>query len=184
MQRPTNRTTMTSVKLQVALIGFAGLLVSSALASPSGGQPNSETARRCRLAVFVNDPDPSGLNLRGAAGSESRIVATIVDGDAMLDVTGSSGKWLRIERVRGADGTVHFEGEAWVFGPLTGVRAKRTLRLLAAPRQTSPVVASMPAEQTGAVQECDAMWVRVLHGKAGGWMAPGAHCGNSVTTCV
>lgn len=102
----------------------------------------------------------------------------------MLDVTGSFGKWLRVERVRGVDGTAQFEGEAWVFGPLTGVRANRTLDLLAAPQQTSPVVARMPAEQTGVVQACDAMWVRVRHGKADGWMAPGAYCGNAVTTCV
>ena len=184
MHFPIDRTTVMKAILQVALSGFTGLVVSPALASPPEGQPLGEPVRRCRLAVFVNDPDPAGLNLRSAAGTESRVVATIVDRDAMLDVTGSFGKWLRVERVRGVDGTVQFEGEAWVFGPLTGVRANRTLHLLDAPQQTSPVVARMPAEQTGVVQACDAMWVRVRHGKAGGWMAPGAYCGNSVTTCV
>jgi SH3-like domain-containing protein len=179
-----DRTTIMKALLQVALSGFAGLVASAALASPPEGPPPGEPVRRCRLTVFANDPDPAGLNLRSAAGTGSQVVATIVDSDAMLDVTGSRGKWLRVERVRGADGTVQFEGEAWVFGPLTGVRANRTLDLLAAPQKTSPAVARMPAEQTGVVEACDAMWVRVRHGKAGGWMAPGAHCGNSVTTCV
>jgi SH3-like domain-containing protein len=183
MHFPLDRTTLMKAILQVALSGFAGLVVSPTLASPPEGRPLSGSVR-CRLAVFANDPDPAGLNLRSAAQTGSRVVATIVDRDAMLEVTGSSGKWLRVERVRGADGTVQFERAAWAFGPLTGVRANRTLDLLAAPQQTSPVVARMLAEQTGSVQACDAMWVRVRHGKAGGWMAPGAHCGNSVTTCV
>ena len=184
MHFPIGRTTVATALLQVSLSSFAGLILSPALASPPEGQVLGKPVQHCRLAVFVNDPDPAGLNLRSAPGTESRVLATIVDRDAMLDVTGSSGKWLRVERVRNADGTVQFEGEAWVFGPFTGVRSNRPLGLLAAPQQTSPVVARMPAERTGVVLACDAMWVRVRHGNTGGWMAPGAHCGNSVTTCV
>jgi len=160
------------------------MIVCTALASPPAKPPAVESVRPCRLAVFVNDPDPAGLNLRREPGSEGQIVNTVVDGDAMLDVTGSRGKWLRVERVRGADGTVQFEGEAWAFGPLTAVRAKRTVALHAAAQQTSSTTATMPAEQIGAVQACDAMWVRVRHGKSSGWMAPDAHCGNAVTDCV
>ncbi len=178
------RTTVASAILQVALCGFAGLMVCTALASPPSQQPKAESIRRCRLAVFVNDPDPAGLNLRRAPAADAPIVTNIVDGDAMLDVTGSSGKWLRVVRVRGADGTVEFEGEAWTFGPLTGVRAKRSMALHAAPQQTSAVSATMPAEQIGAVQECDDMWVRVRLGRSDGWMGPHTYCGNSVTTCV
>jgi len=178
------RTKIVSAMLQVVISGCAGLMVFAALASPPAQPPQRESVHCCRVAVFVNDPDPAGLNLRRAPGTESQIATTIVDGDAMLDVTGSSGKWLRVERVRGADGTVQFVGEAWIFGPLTAVRANRALALHAAPRQTSAVVTTMQADQVGAVEECDAKWVRVRHGKSDGWMAPGDQCGNSVTTCV
>lgn len=178
------RIRIVSALVQITISGFSGLVVCAALAAPPVQPVKDALVRRCHLAVFVNDRDPAGLNLRRGPGTDSEIVATIVDADAMLDVTGSSGKWLRVERVRGADGTVQFKGDAWVFGPLTAVRAKRALALQVTPQLTSPVVTIMPAEDFGAVQECDAMWVRVRHGKSDGWMPPGAHCGNSVTTCV
>ena len=171
-----------SARLLISAV--AGLMACSALASPPVQPTKVESARSCYLAVYVNDPDPAGLNLRRAPGAESQIVATIVDGDAMLDVTGSSGKWLRVERARGVDGTVQFKGEAWVFGPLTAVRANRALTLRVAPELDSPVITSMAADDFGAVQACDAKWVRVRFGKSDGWMPPGAHCGNSVTGCV
>lgn len=173
-----------SAIVQTFISGVAGLMAFTALASPPVRPAKAASAHGCHLAVFVNDPDPAGLNLRRAPGTESHIVATIVDGDAMLDVTGSSGKWLRVERARGADGTVQFKGEAWVFGPLTAVRANRAVALQAAPQLTSPVVTFMAAEDSGAVQACDATWVRVRYGKSDGWIPPGAHCGNSVTGCV
>lgn len=184
MRNPLARSMVASAILPLALFGLAGLIVCTALASPSLQPPKDGSIRRCRLAVFVNDPDPAGLYLRRAPAADAPIVTTIVDGDAMLDVTGSSGKWLRVERVRAADGTVQFEGEAWTFGPLTGVRAKRSMALHAAPRQTSAVSATMPADQIGAVQECDDRWVRVRLGNSVGWMGPDTHCGNSVTDCV
>jgi len=170
--------------LQVVMSGFAVLMLCTALATSAAQPPTDKSIRRCRLAVFVNDTDPAGLNLRRSPGTESQIVTTIADGDAMLDVTGSSGKWLRVERARGADGTVQFEGVAWTFGPLTAVRANRPVALYAGPGQTGSGITTMPADQIGEVQECDGMWVRVRYGKSGGWMAPGAHCGNSVTGCV
>ena len=184
MRDPKAMTAASQALRRVALRGCTGLMGVAVLATTHAMPTEGEPVRPCRLAVFVNDPDPSGLNLRSAAATESRIVTTIVDGDAMVDVTGSSGKWLRVERVRGADGTVQFEGKAWIFGPLTGVRATRALDLHAAAQQTSAVVATMPADQIGAVQECDGAWVRVRNGKGSGWMAPGSHCGNSVTGCV
>jgi len=183
LHRPRASSKVASAMVRPAVSGFVGLMACTALASPPE-QPEGEPVRGCRLEVFVNDPDPSGLNIRSAPGTKGRIVASIVDGDAMIEVTGSSGNWLRVQLVRGVDGTVHYKGQAWVFGPLTGVRAERTVVLRAAPQKTSPVVATMPAEQIGEVQACDARWVRVRNGRSAGWMAPGAHCGNSVTGCV
>ena len=168
----------------VAIVLLAGLTICTAFASPHAQPPSSESVRGCRVTVFVNDPDPGGLNLRRAPDAESQIVTAIADGDAMLDVIGSSGKWLRVARVRGADGKVQFEGEAWAFAPLTAVRADRAVGLYAAPRQPGPVITTMPADAVGVIQACDAKWVRVRYGKSDGWMAPGSHCGNSVTTCV
>lgn len=75
MHFPIDRTTVKKAILQVALSSFVGLVVSPALASPAEGQPRGGPVRPCRLSVFVNDPDPAGLNLRSAAGTGSRVVA-------------------------------------------------------------------------------------------------------------
>ena len=184
MHHSIARTKSVSAVLPVAIGACALLMVFAVFASPPITTPAVAPIRPCHLAVYMNDADSARLNLRSKPGTAGKIVASIGDSDAMFDATGTRGKWLRIDRVRAADGAVLFEGVAWVFAPLTAVRADRASTLHATPQEKSSVVKTMPAEQVGKVQSCDGAWVKVRHGKAEGWMAPGTHCGNAVTGCV
>lgn len=138
----------------------------------------------CDLKVFPTDPDPTGTNVRSAPGSDAKVLGAIASEDSELIVTGSLGKWLRISHAQGVDGTTFFDGEGWVFANLTGVMARTATKLHASPDASSPVVGTMGTEDIGNVQTCRGQWLQVQTKKAKGWMAPGSHCGNPVTTCV
>jgi SH3-like domain-containing protein len=62
--------------------------------------------------------------------------------------------------------------------------ARTATKLHASPDASSPVVGTMSTEDIGNVQACRGQWLQVQTKKAKGWMAPGSHCGNPVTTCV
>lgn len=138
----------------------------------------------CDIRVFPIDPDPKGTNVRSGPTADSRVAGVIASQDSELDVTGSSGKWLRISHAEGVDGTSFFSGEGWVFAGLMGVNSRSATKLHASPDPASPVVGSMAADEQGVVQACKGNWVQVQSKKIKGWMAPGTHCGNPVTTCV
>ena len=138
----------------------------------------------CDLTVFPIDPDPKGSNVRSSPGADGRVLGVIASQDAEITVTGALGKWLRISNAEGMEGTSFFDGVGWVFSALTGVTARSATKLHASPDPASPVVGTMGADEQGAVQACSGKWVQVQIKKAKGWMAPGTHCGNPVTTCV
>lgn len=144
----------------------------------------ADAVAACDIRVFPIDPDPKGTNVRSGPAADSRVAGVIASQDSELDVTGSQGKWLRISRAEGVDGTSFFAGEGWVFAALTGVTARSSTKLHASPDPASPVVGSMAADEQGAVQACKGGWVQVQTKKIKGWMAPNTHCGNPVTTCV
>ncbi len=144
----------------------------------------ADAVTACDLEVFPVDPDPKGSNVRSGPGAENKVLGVIASEDSELEVTGSAGKWLRIRHAEGVDGTVFFDGEGWVFAALTGVTARTATKLHASPDPASAVVGSMGADEQGTVQACSGKWVQVQTKKAKGWMAPNAHCGNPVTTCV
>jgi SH3-like domain-containing protein len=138
----------------------------------------------CDIKVFPIDPDPKGSNIRSGPAGDTKVLGVIASDESELMVTGSMGKWLRINRAEGMDGTAFFEGEGWVFAALTGITARSATKLHASPDPASPVVGSMAADEQGTMQACSGKWVQVQTKKAKGWLAPYTHCGNPVTTCV
>ena len=111
----------------------------------------ADAVAACDIRVFPIDPDPKGTNVRSGPAADSRVAGVIASQDSELDVTGSQGKWLRISRAEGVDGTSFFAGEGWVFAALTGVTARSSTKLHASPDPASPVVGSMAAAEQGAV---------------------------------
>lgn len=139
----------------------------------------------CHVNVYARDPDPKGLNIRKGPGSEHAVVAQIRDDDARFEVTGASGKWLRIRQAAGPDGTVYFKSEGWVYAPLTAVRAIKARGLGVSPAGGSGAsIGKIAADEEAAVQSCEGEWVQVQTPKTTGWLPPGNHCGNPVTGCV
>jgi len=129
----------------------------------------------CHVNVYAKDPDPKGLNVRRGPGSEQAVAAVITDSDARFEVTGASGKWLRIRQAAGPDGTVYFKGEGWVFASLTGVRAIKAQSL---------ATGKIAADEEATVQGCEGERVQIQVKKNTGWLAAGNYCANPVTGCV
>lgn len=163
-----------------ALAAWAVLAAAGSLPQSAAAQ-TAPQVQACRVDVYASDPDPKGLNVRKGPGPEHAVAAVIADGDARFQVTGASGKWLRIRQASGPDGTVYFKGEGWVFASLTAVRAIKTQAGSAGPG--TPTLTIL-ADEEAPVQSCEGQRVQVQIKKSTLWLAPGNHCGNPVTGCV
>ena len=165
----------------------ARLLTAQSASDQSSSVQAASAQRRadaCAATVYVNDPDPKGTNIRSAPTSKSNIVSTITDSDSELDITGSSGDWLRVRQIRSADGTATYKGEGWVFASLVAVRARGRAVLHATPETSGTVVVKLRDEEQLSVVSCRGDWLRVRYKTQTGWIAKNERCGNPVTTCV
>lgn len=167
-----------AVQFSLSLIAAAILLF------PVASATASDSVVACDFNVFPIDRDPKGTNVRSGPGPEYRVIATISDQDSEIAVTGIYGKWLRVRHAESVEGKVFLDGEGWLFATLTGVMARRAIKLHETPDANSAVVGTMLADNQGTVLSCAGQWVQVQAGKIKGWMAPQTHCGNPVTTCV
>jgi SH3-like domain-containing protein len=138
----------------------------------------------CRIAVYPTDPDPKGTNLRAGPGTKHKTVTVIKDSDSRMEITGAVGNWLRVRKVTEGYGGVLFSGEAWVFGPLTSVRARTQSFMYQSAAKTSDTVGRIGKEEEGTLQSCSGGWAKIEYKKIKGWLEPNAHCGNAMTTCV
>jgi SH3-like domain-containing protein len=155
----------------------AWLCIGSALAA---GHPVVEV---CSFRAYVNDPDPKGLNVRVGPSSTDSVIGVIREPDVDVRVTAARGSWLRISRAESVEGSILFQGEGWVYAPLTAVTSRYRVTLRTLPDAGSPAVAVMPAEEEGKILGCKGEWVKVRFRGKEGWMAPDSHCGSPVTTC-
>jgi SH3-like domain-containing protein len=137
----------------------------------------------CNIKVFSRDPDPKGTNVRAGPGAEHRVVGVIADSDSQMEVTGASGKWLRIRSAEGVDGKSYFKGEGWVSAGLMAVTARYKVKLHSGPDKTSATIAILNMEEQVTMQSCKGKWIQVRWKEVIGWMEPGSYCGNPVTTC-
>ena len=81
----------------------------------------------CDVEAYVNDPDPSGMNVRSGPGNTHRVVGNLPNQDVngiVVHINGSKGDWVRINLATewgGERDRTLFKGEGWVYGPLLGV---------------------------------------------------------------
>ena len=144
----------------------------------------ADAISECRVRVFTADPDPKGTNVRSGPGSKFSALAVITDNDSEIEVVGASGQWLRVKEVKGVDGKVYFSGDGWMYAPLTAVRPRRRTGLLANPVKPGQVIGNLGQDEQLRVQSCKGLWIQIQKNNLNGWMEPGSHCGNPVTTCV
>jgi SH3-like domain-containing protein len=151
---------------------------------PVVSSADAQSVTPCNATAYLNDPDPKGTNVRRAANGKSTTLKRLTDGDTEIDITGSSGDWLRIKQARAAEGTVSFSGEGWVYAPLVAVRARGRATLRATDHKTSASVATIKDDEQLSVVACRGEWMRVKHNAVTGWIEKSQRCGNPVTTCV
>jgi uncharacterized protein YraI len=147
----------------------------------------------CEVNAYVIDVNPAGVSVRSGPGEGYPVIAVLPPvgvtpdyNDVDVMIRGSVGEWMRIsdpwssttETKEGFEKTT-----GWVYGPSLGLRARGVAPLYEEPNTESPVLVRVPHDDGGAIIGCQGRWVKVNYRGVKGWLAPGTHCGASVTTC-
>jgi SH3-like domain-containing protein len=143
----------------------------------------------CKGSVYTVDPDPKGTNVRVAPDKKAPVLQMIpydYEGTE-VDLAGCSDDWVLISRAQGTTSEFEFYGKGWVYASLLAVRAARPtgrpVPLYSKPDTGSSVIKMLAPDTEGRVVGCKGRWMHVRIGNQVGWLAPGDHCGNPVTTC-
>jgi SH3-like domain-containing protein len=160
-----------------------------AIATSAELSPIPTAAVTCEGYAYTIDPDPKGINIRAAPDKNSPVLRVIpydFEGTSVT-LSGSSENWVLINSADGLTTEFQFQGKGWVHASLLAVRAVhpsgRKVALYSKPDAGSPVVRMIAEETEALLTGCKGRWMRVLIGKAKGWLAYGDYCGNPVTTC-
>jgi SH3-like domain-containing protein len=148
----------------------------------------------CSVTAYISDLDPKGLNVRSGAGADFETIGAIPfsgDGTA-VDITASSGKWVKISGARNAEGDRVFSRSGWVYASLLAVSIggggrDGTAAAYATASKTSKVVARLPVDTQYALESCAGSWMKISIAKKDkmipGWIPNENQCGNPWTTC-
>lgn len=168
----------------VFLFGVFALGVGAAIA---------QKEESCDLAAYVADPH-SGVNVRAAAGTDSRILKTIPrdPGGTLVFIDGSKGDWLKISRAVNSKKTHVFSGVGWVYAPLFFVKTRGDdddlVMYYRNPRTETEELGSIRSDLDVLVQGCSGDWIKVLIPQRGtegipAWMPRGSFCGSPWEDC-
>lgn len=154
-------------------------------------EKNKESeCEKSELAVYVNDPDDSGTNIRNSPGG--KIILTL-DGNEnvfFLTVSESRNGWFKIKgNIEGLEGEINIpNGEGWIHSSVISVDTRnygrQQLKLLDVPRKGN-TVATIKEESYGIrIKEICGSWVRINYKGIMGWIEAFWLCGNPLTTCA
>ena len=162
-----------------------------AIATASGAQSSGVSAT-CALWAHVNDPDPSGTNVRAAPTSNSAVLARLKAAKRrknaplpVVYITGQQGAWFRISKAERA-GKLVFSRTGWIHRSLLAVQVRGNTYLYSGTsRKLRRVQSTGDVEAEGRLLACRAGWAQLRHSgtKKRGWLAPGDFCAGWETTC-
>ncbi len=167
------------------------------MASTASGADQAivEPANSCSASAYINDHDVKGLNVRSGPGTAYGVIAAITTAESEVEVriSGSTGRWVRIEGADPVEEVEVYKGKGWVYGPKLAVTARTPARIrekgeyaliYAKPDPKSAVVGRVAFMKELIITGCSGEWLRVKFGNKEGWLDPESYCGNPVTTCV
>jgi SH3-like domain-containing protein len=152
----------------------------------------------CNVDCFVISDDPAGVKVRSGPGDQYPVIATLPtdpDVTVSLDITGTSGEWLRVTdlyvvKESATDGYEKMlDITGWVTGPVLGVGAwahdgAAYVPLYEEMSSTAPVLTKLPDNAGVAIIGCRGKWLKVDYKGVKGWLAPWTYCGAAFTTCI
>ena len=167
----------------------AALFCSLALVAggPAPAARAAQTPVACDIGAYVIDPDPRGLNVRAGPGTGFRVIAVLPGGSANsveVEVTGASGRWLRIRNATTPDSLV-FRGPGWVYAQMlgTGTSDHGPVSLYREPRRGSAVAGRLDTGTGVTLLGCRGGWARVQVANLTGWLDPESQCSLTQTNC-
>jgi hypothetical protein len=169
---------------------------------------DSSGVTACALSGWSNDPDPSGLNIRAAPGTDAEIIGRVPPAKAQAGdsyaaefrITGSRNGWFLVSRVKFADygsgkgDRILFGGPGWVFADKVRFLINRA-EVRSAPADNAQLVATLrTADGSGGP---DSATIDHVFGCSGAFAEAAVHmegqrqvrgwvtgiCSNQVTTC-
>ena len=167
------------------LAAFAGLMQAPALGQDQASKPLPPDVVACAFDALTNDPDPAGLNIRGAPSAAAPILGRLPAVDSteeamgrilpQFHVIGTWDGWFLIEGAHYDPGynipkkaPKLYAGRGWVSGKLiaTGLR---TLTLKAAPAADAADVVALSGETDGGAFGPSEISTRAILGCSGPW---------------
>ncbi len=145
-----------------------------------------------KVAGYVIDPDPKGVNVRSAPSLKAKRIGVIPKQKrgTVVDIQASDMGWLQITRAENMEGKVTFKGPGWVHASRLGVslqeRHKRGTPLYKRAASDAGTVRwfSGPGDNWQATLiSCAGGWLKVRIKRHVGWLAPNNQCGLPWTTC-
>lgn len=193
------------LRCAVLSIGVAWYL---SLAPGIAATVDSSGVTACALSGWSNDPDPSGLNIRAAPGTDAEIIGRVPPAKAQAGdsyaaefrITGSRNGWFLVSRVKFADygsgkgDRILFGGPGWVFADKVRFLINRA-EVRSAPADNAQLVATLrTADGSGGP---DSATIDHVFGCSGAFAEAAVHmegqrqvrgwvtgiCSNQVTTC-
>ncbi|MBW1881220.1 MAG: SH3 domain-containing protein [Deltaproteobacteria bacterium] len=154
------------------------------------GAPAGEVP--CNVGAIVNDPDPSGLNVRASPEGE---VLGQVPMNTQVHLAAARDGWVRIDHAWNAEDDARTWPLGWVHPSLLRTDLKhpsdygpdRAAKLSSGPDSAGTPIRVDPMP-TVEVKACQGRWLQVdLEWPDGekrtGWLASESHCPSTVTTC-
>jgi len=152
----------------------------------------------CNLNAYVNDPDPTGLNIRAGPNSTYDILTTLpaiskVDG-IMVHVIATYNRWMQIDHAESVEGLVLIDTPGWVYGPLLSVDLRAyapgaKTKLYSKPDNSSTIISEIPGVVQMELWGCDkkgwiySKWDGNAEESFWGWIEPADQCASPVTNC-
>jgi len=188
----------TCVRALLLMLCF-GLLFLSAPTGHSRGIQSVVAVNQCKVAAYVIDPDPEGLNVRSGPGKQFPVFAKVPHRDVDLvnktgvwvDIIGSTGQWLEIQDGETwGGGETLFKGLGWVYGPLLATQTfargdieKAVVKVFRAPNPAAALAGKLSAGTQVKITGCKGSWAQIETKGMAGWLDRESQCAYLITTC-
>ncbi len=147
---------------------------------------------QCSLSGWVEDKDRGGTNVRATPAANAKVVKIFPfakeDGEqAMVDIIGYSGGWLKIRSAETVDGTELLKEPAWISAKLVTASVEtdtnKPATLYSTPSRRGRKVGTIPTEAPIRIAGFDCFGFKVTYKGKTGWLSKEDTCGSPVTTC-
>jgi len=137
------------------------------------------------LEVYLNAPDPNGVNIRKEPNGKTILNLNKQDEYFILKITEAKNGWFKVIHVKGAEvGLIKIPGEiGWIHNScIIEAGTRQDITLIDKP-QAGNMVGAIGVENQVIIKDKYFNWVKIEYKELTGWVESKWLCGNPFTTC-